>query len=50
MSKYTLHYFGVNGRAAISRALLSFAKVDWTNDLVKFEDWPKMKKKWTLRI
>ena len=44
MSKYILHYFEVNGRAAISRAILSYAKADWTNDLVKNEDWPKLKK------
>ncbi len=43
MSKYTLHYFGVNGRAAIARAVLSYAKADWTNDLIKNEDWPKIK-------
>ena len=43
MSKYILHYFGVNGRATLSRAILSYAKADWTNDLVKQEDWPKLK-------
>ena len=43
MSKFTLHYFGGNGRAAIARAILSFAKADWTNDLIKREDWPKIK-------
>jgi len=43
MSKYTLHYFGVNGRAALARAMLSYAKADWTNDLIKGEDWPKIK-------
>ena len=43
MSKYTLHYFGVNGRATLSRAILSYAKAVWTNDLVKQEDWPKLK-------
>ena len=26
MPKYTLHYFAGNGRAAIARAILSFAK------------------------
>ena len=44
MPKYTLHYFGGNGRAAIARAILSTMKADWTNDIIKFEDWPKMKK------
>ena len=43
MPKFTLHYFGGNGRAAIARAILSFAKADWTNDLIKREDWPKIK-------
>ena len=43
MPKYTLHYFGGNGRAVIARAILSFAKADWTNDLIKKEDWPKLK-------
>ena len=44
MPKYTLHYFAGNGRAVIARALLTYAKADWTNDLIKHEDWPKIKK------
>ena len=44
MPKYTLHYFAGNGRAVIARAILSYVKADWTNDLIKFEDWPKIKK------
>ena len=44
MPKYTLHYFPGNGRAVIARAILSCAKADWTNDLIKKEDWPKIKK------
>ena len=43
MPQYTLHYFGVNGRAVIARAILSYVKADWTNDLIKKEDWPKLK-------
>ena len=43
MSKYTLHYFGVNGRAIIARAILSYAKADWTNVLINREEWPKIK-------
>jgi len=43
MPKYILHYFGGNGRAVIARALLSYGKADWTNDLIKKEDWPKIK-------
>ena len=44
MPKYTLHYFAGNGRAMISRAILCFAKADWTNDAIKKEDWPTIKK------
>ena len=44
MSKYTLHYFGVNGRAGVARAILSYSKANWTNALIKKEDWPKIKK------
>ena len=44
MPKYTLHYFAGNGRAVIARAILSYVKADWTNDLIKHEDWPKIKK------
>ncbi len=44
MSKYILHYFGVNGRAQISRAFLSYTKANWINDIIKDEDWPKLKK------
>ena len=43
MPKYTLHYFGGNGRAIIARAILCYVKADWTNDLIKREDWPKIK-------
>ena len=43
MPKYTLHYFGGNGRAAIARAILTYVKADWTNDIIKREDWPKIK-------
>jgi len=44
MSKYILHYFGANGRGAIPRAMLTYAKANWTNDIIKKEDWPKIKK------
>ncbi len=43
MPKYTLHYFGGNGRAVIARALLTYVKADWTNAIIKKEDWPKIK-------
>ena len=44
MPKYVLHYFAGNGRAIISRAILCYAKADWTNDAIKREDWPTIKK------
>ena len=44
MVKYILHYFGMNGRAAIPRAILTYAKADWTNDAIAMTDWPKIKK------
>ena len=45
MSKYNLYYFGVNARAVIPRAVLSYAKANWENHIVKFnEEWPTLKK------
>ena len=44
MVKYILHYFGMNGRAAVPRAILCYAKADWTNDAIAMTDWPKIKK------
>ena len=44
MSKYTLHYFNTNGRAGIPRAILSYSKANWENNLISQEDWPKIKK------
>ena len=44
MSKYILHYFGVNGRGAIPRAILTYEKANWTNDIIKRDEWPKIKK------
>ena len=44
MPKYILHYFHTNSRAQIARAILSFVKADWTNDMIKLEDWPAIKK------
>ena len=43
MPKYTLHYFAGNGRGMVARAILSYVKADWTNVLIKKEDWPKIK-------
>ena len=44
MSKYTLHYFPGNGRAVIPRAILCYAKADWTNHTFGPAEWPKIKK------
>ena len=44
MSKYTLHYFPGNGRAVIPRAILCYAKADWTNHNIARDEWPKIKK------
>ena len=44
MTKYILHYFPVNGRGLIPRALLSYGKVEWTNHLIKPEEWASVKK------
>ena len=44
MSKYILHYFGLNGRGIIPRAILTYAKADWTNDVIQQNEWPKIKK------
>ena len=44
MPKYILHYFAGNGRAIIPRAILCYAKADWTNDAINYPDWPTIKK------
>ena len=44
MSKYTLHYFTGNGRAVIPRAILCYAKADWTNHAFGHDEWVKIKK------
>ena len=44
MSKYTLHYFAGNGRAIIPRAILCYAKADWTNHTFDRNEWAKIKK------
>ena len=44
MTKYTLHYFPLNGRGLVPRAILSYKRADWTNHLIKFEEWPSIKK------
>ena len=42
--KYILHYFKLNGRGAVARAILSFAKIDWTDHAFAREEWPSTKK------
>ena len=42
--KYILHYFKVNGRGAVARAILSLAKADWTDHAFTREEWPSIKK------
>ena len=44
MPKYTLHYFAANGRAVIPRAILCYAKADWTNHTFGHDEWVKIKK------
>ena len=44
MPKYTLHYFAGNGRAVIPRAILCYAKADWTNHAFGHDEWAKIKK------
>ena len=43
MTKYILHYFPLNGRGLLPRALLTYGKVEWTNHVIKFEEWPSIK-------
>ena len=42
--KYIFHYFQVNGRGAVARAILSAMKADWTNHAFTREEWPTIKK------
>ena len=42
--KFTLHYFKVNGRGAVARAILCYAKADWTDHAFTREEWPAIKK------
>ena len=42
--KYILHYFKVNGRGAVARAILSSMKADWTDHAFAREEWPTIKK------
>ena len=42
--KYIFHYFKVNFRGAIPRAILSYSKADWVNHAFTREEWPEIKK------
>ena len=42
--KYIFHYFKVNGRGAVARAILSSMKADWTDHAFSREEWPSIKK------
>jgi len=43
MSKFTLLYFGLEGRAGPIRNICALGKVPFEDQIVKFEDWPKLK-------
>ena len=40
---FKLYYFKINGRAAIARAIFSFANVKFENILIESDQWKKMK-------
>ena len=40
---FKLHYFNINGRAALARAIFSAAKVPFENHLIEQKDWPAIK-------
>ena len=42
--KYIFHYFKVNGRGVVARAILSSMKADWTDHAFTREEWPSIKK------
>ena len=39
----TLYYFGLHARAGPMRMMFKHAKVEYTNKMVDFADWPAMK-------
>ena len=41
--KFILHYFKVNARGAIARALLSHAKANWEDHYINFDEWKGLK-------
>ncbi|XP_022319415.2 glutathione S-transferase-like [Crassostrea virginica] len=43
MTKYTVHYFNIKGRGEIVRLMLVAAGVDFEDNRVQGDDWPKLK-------
>jgi hypothetical protein len=43
MSKYVLTYFDLEALGEQLRMLLCYGKVDFTDNRISFEDWPKFK-------
>ncbi|KAF9160579.1 hypothetical protein DFQ27_006535 [Actinomortierella ambigua] len=41
--KYQIHYFGVHGVVAVSRAMLCIAGADWSQRSETFDSWPAVK-------
>ena len=42
--KYILHYFKVNARGMLTRAILSSSRKEWTNNIIEFDKWKDLKK------
>jgi len=42
-STYKLYYFGANAKAAIARAVLTYAGAKWENIVIQREEWPALK-------
>lgn len=43
MSKYTVTYFDLEALGEPIRLLLSYGKVDFVDNRISFDDWPKFK-------
>lgn len=41
--KFKFHYFPLNARGAITRAILSAVRADWEDKVVSFQEWPTLK-------